>query len=230
MRTPAALRQLWREWLRPLAVAAAIICPIKSSLADYNFVPTGSMKPTILEGDLVFVNKLAYDLKIPFTTAHLAEWGEPARGDIVVLFSPEDCLRLVKRVVAVPGDSIELRNNTLWINSERARYASLPPAEFGGVSAAERAVAEFATETIGGRAHAVMANPFLPSLHRSFPPLTLRAGEYFVMGDNRDNSKDSRYFGVVDRRLIVGKASAVIASVDKNGFWLPRFGRFFSPL
>jgi signal peptidase I len=230
MKTPSILKQLWHEWLRPLAVMAAIICPIKSSLADYNFVPTGSMKPTILEGDLVFVNKLAYDLKIPFTMTHLAEWSEPSRGDIVVLFSPEDGLRLVKRVVAVPGDTIELRCNTLWINGERARYTPLPPAVIAGVPVAERTVAEFATETVGICSHAVMADPFLLSPCHSFPSQTLRAGEYFVMGDNRDNSKDSRYFGVVGRRLIVGRASAVIASVDKNGSWLPRFGRFFSVL
>ncbi|MFA5191447.1 MAG: signal peptidase I [Verrucomicrobiia bacterium] len=230
MNIPSVLKQLWREWVCPLAVMAAIICPIKSSLADYNFVPTGSMKPTILEGDLVFVNKLAYDLKIPFTTTHLAEWDHPSRGDIVVLFSPEDELRLVKRIVAVPGDTIELRNNALWINGQRARYAPLPPAGFAGVPAAEQAVAKFATETVDNRSHAVMARPFFPSPHCSFPPLTLRAGEYFVMGDNRDNSKDSRYFGVVERRLIIGKASTVIASVDNNGSHLPRFGRFFSVL
>ncbi|MBI5688325.1 MAG: signal peptidase I [Verrucomicrobia bacterium] len=230
MKTPSALKQLWHEWLQPLAVMAAIICPIKSSLADYNFVPTGSMKPTILEGDLVFVNKLAYDLKIPFTTVHLAEWNEPSRGDIVVLFSPEDGLRLVKRIVAVPGDTVELRNNMLRINGQPARYSPLPSAVTAGVPATERAVAKFATETIGERSHAVMVHPFLPSPRCSVPPLTLRAGEYFVMGDNRDNSKDSRYFGVVDRRLIVGKANAVIASVDKNGSGLPRFGRFFSAL
>jgi len=230
MKTPSILKQLWREWVRPLAVMAAVIFSIKSSLADYNFVPTGSMKPTILEGDLVFVNKLAYDLKIPFTTTRLAEWGHPSRGDIVVLFSPEDGLRLVKRVVAVPGDTIELRSNALWINGQPARYTPLPPVEFAGVPAAGQEAAEFATETVGKRSHAVMARPFLPSPRRTFPPQTLRAGEYFVMGDNRDNSKDSRYFGVVERRLIVGKASAVIASVDKNGSHLPRFGRFFSAL
>ncbi len=230
MKMPLVLKQLWREWLRPLLVMAAIICPIKSSLADYNFVPTGSMKPTILECDIVFVNKLAYDLKVPFTTTHLAEWGHPLRGDIVVLFSPEDGLRLVKRVVAVPGDTIELRSNVLWINGRPARYTPLPPAESAGVTAIGQEVAEIATETVGGRSHAVMARPFLPSPHRTFPLQTLRAGEYFVMGDNRDNSKDSRTFGVVERRLIVGKACAVIASVDKNGSGLPRFGRFFSEL
>src|SRR3954466_5145591 len=101
---------LWREWLKPALLIAAIVLPLKSAVADWNWVPSGSMKPTILEGDLVFVNKLAYGLKVPFTLQRLAEWDNPARGDIVVFFSPHDGMRLVKRVVAVPGDTIELRN------------------------------------------------------------------------------------------------------------------------
>src|SRR3954468_16239261 len=119
MRTPKWLSRttqyLWREWIKPLALVALIVFPLKSALADWNWVPTGSMKPTILEGDLVFVNKLAYDLKVPFTLQRLAAWDDPARGDIAVFFSPHDGQRLVKRVVAVPGDTIELRNNVLLL-------------------------------------------------------------------------------------------------------------------
>jgi len=73
---------LWREWIKPFAVVAAVVFPLKSAIADWNWVPTGSMKPTILEGDLVLVNKLAYDLKVPFTLQRLAEWSNPERGDI----------------------------------------------------------------------------------------------------------------------------------------------------
>src|SRR3989442_10566823 len=97
-------RYLWREWIRPVVVIAAVVFPLKSAVADWNWVPTGSMKPTILEGDLVFVNKLAFDLKVPFTRFHLAEWKQPSHGDIVILFSPQDETRLVKRVIACPGD------------------------------------------------------------------------------------------------------------------------------
>src|SRR4030095_3166198 len=100
---------LWREWIRPALVAAAIVLPLKSAVADWNWVPSGSMKPTILEGDLVLVNKLAYDLRVPFTLWRAAEWGNPGRDYIVVCFSPHDGVRLVKRIVAVPGDTIEMR-------------------------------------------------------------------------------------------------------------------------
>src|SRR5678815_2390316 len=106
----------WKQTVRPMLILALIVFSIRSSLADWNDVPTGSMKPTILEGDRVFVNKLAYDLKVPFTTLHIAEWSNPRRGDIVVFYSPHDGKRLVKRVVGLPGDTVELRNNTLIIN------------------------------------------------------------------------------------------------------------------
>ena len=93
----------WREWLRPAAVIAATVFPLKSAVADWNWVPTGLMKPTILEGDLVLVNKLAYDFKLPFTLLRVATWGDPEAGDIVVFFSPKDATRLVKRIIGVPG-------------------------------------------------------------------------------------------------------------------------------
>src|SRR3954463_9407008 len=87
-------RHFWREWLRPFALLFLIVAPLRSAVVDWNWVPTGSMKPTILEGDMVLVNKLAYDLHVPFTKQRLATWANPARGDIAVCFSPEDGTRL----------------------------------------------------------------------------------------------------------------------------------------
>src|SRR5437763_6989365 len=97
--------------IRVFLAMLLVVSSLRSALADWNDVPTGSMKPTIQEGDRVVVNKLAYDLKFPFTTYELAKWGNPQRGDIVVLFSPLDGVRLVKRVIALPGDHVELRDN-----------------------------------------------------------------------------------------------------------------------
>src|SRR6185312_7692968 len=108
-------RAFWRA-IKPMALLLVVVAPLKSAVVDWNWVPTGSMKPTILEGDLVLVNKLAYDLKVPFTTRHLAEWRQPARGEIVVFFSPKDDSRLVKRIVGLPGDTIELRDEVLYVN------------------------------------------------------------------------------------------------------------------
>src|SRR5579864_9537861 len=123
------LRSKARHWLRTelrsILIIALVVFSIRSSLADWNDVPTGSMKPTILEGDRVVVNKLAYDLKVPFTTWHLAEWNNPHRGEIVVFFSPKDGTRLVKRVIGQPGDTIQLRQDRLIINGEPVQYQSI---------------------------------------------------------------------------------------------------------
>jgi len=120
----------WQTEIRPLLIIALVVFAVRSSLADWNDVPTGSMKPTILEGDRVFVNKLAYDLKVPFTTFHLAEWGNPQRGDVVVFYSPHDGTRLVKRVIGLPGDTVEIRAGQVLVNGIvlREPYASGPTA------------------------------------------------------------------------------------------------------
>src|SRR5580693_8030472 len=112
---PAPKKITWWKQLRGIVFIIVLFAAFRSAVADWNDVPTGSMIPTILEGDRIFVNKLAYDLKVPFTTAHLLTWSDPKRSDVVILFSPADGERLVKRVVAVPGDTIELRNNILYL-------------------------------------------------------------------------------------------------------------------
>ena len=223
------LRQYWRQEIRPMLVMALVLFSIRSSLADWNDVPTGSMKPTILEGDRVFVNKLAYDLKVPFTTWHLAEWGNPQRGDIVVFYSPKDETRLVKRLVGLPGDVIELRNEQLIINGKPVEDAPAGTGIAEQLSADEQLQSQFATEQLPTHTHAIMAIPGLPA-KRTFGPVRVPAGQYFMMGDNRDNSLDSRFFGTVERKRIVGKATAVVLSLDKTEGWLPRSGRFFKPL
>src|SRR6267143_3903058 len=199
---------LWREWLRPALLIAAVVFPLKSAVADWNWVPSGSMKPTILEGDLIFVNKLAYDLKVPFTLSRLAKWDNPRRSDIIVFFSPKDGTRLVKRVIAGPGDTIEMRNNALLLNGKKMQYDLATSGSFAH-EIYEDSQPVIARETGPENRHWVMGLPSRPAL-RSFPPTTVPDGKYFVMGDSRDNSFDSRYFGFVDRKQIVGKANGVI--------------------
>jgi len=110
------ISRIWNDWRITIFFIVFVLIPAKSSLADWNWVPTGSMKPTILEGDLLFVNKLAYSLRFPLTFFHLAKWSDPKTGDIVICFSPDDKTRLVKRVIAAPGDTIEMRHNRLFLN------------------------------------------------------------------------------------------------------------------
>ncbi|MEA2339399.1 MAG: signal peptidase, partial [Thermoanaerobaculia bacterium] len=202
-----------------------VISSLRSALADWNDVPTGSMKPTIEEGDRVVVNKLAYDLKVPFTLVELAKWSDPKRNDIVVLFSPADGVRLVKRVVAVPGDKIEMRDNQLVINGEGAAWKPIGPRDDE-----EQGASFIVDETLHGKTHAVMFIPQSPSPMRTFGPITIPPGHYFVMGDNRDNSNDSRYIGMIERRRIVGKATAVAFSLDRAHWFRPRLHRFFKAI
>ncbi len=220
-------RHWWRKEIRPLLTVALVVFAVRSSLADWNDVPSGSMQPTILVGDRVFVNKLAYDLKVPFTTWHLAEWSNPQRGDIVVFYSPHDGKRLVKRVVGLPGDAVELRDERLFVNGIAMDYAPLGDATASELPKAERPGNRFAIENLSGHKHSVMATPRLPA-KRAFGPVQVPAGSFFMMGDNRDNSFDSRYFGVVERKRILGKATGVVLSLDRENYWLPRAGRFFS--
>jgi signal peptidase I len=221
--------QCWRKEIRPLLILAVILFSLRSSLADWNDVPTGSMKPTILEGDRVLVNKLAYDLKVPFTRIHIAEWSNPQRGDIVVFFSPHDGQRLVKRVIGLPGDTLELHDNILILNGQTVEYQALAEEVMTDLAPADRHGRVFATEQLPGQTHAVAGNPAVPA-RRSFAPQRVPEGHYFMMGDNRDDSFDSRYYGPVKRKAIIGRATAVVLSFDKQNHWLPRWQRFFTSL
>lgn len=199
-----------------------VVTSLRSALADWNDVPTGSMKPTIQEGDRVVVNKLAYDLKVPFTTIKVVKWADPERGDIVVLFSPVDGIRLVKRVVGVPGDRIYMKDNQLYVNGKAAVWR-----EIGFGVDRRQGNTILVEENLAGRTHGVMFTPQIPAM-RTFGPVVVPRDFYFVMGDNRDNSNDSRYIGLIGRRQIVGEATAVAFSLDTSRLLpRPRMDRFF---
>jgi len=187
------------------------------------------MKPTILEGDRVFVNKLAYDLKIPYTTIHVACWDNPKRGDVVILFSPADGVRLVKRVIGLPGDTIALWRNQLIINGEPVKYDELKQDTIQQLPPEQRPDHLFYIEGLSEREHLVMLTPSRKSAD-TFAPIVIPEGKYFVMGDNRDLSADSRFFGFVERKQIVGRVLFVVFSLQLDHYYLPRWHRFFEKL
>ncbi|NVO05727.1 MAG: signal peptidase I [Rhodoferax sp.] len=193
------------------------------AIADWNPVPSGSMRPTLLEGDVVLVNRLAYDFKLPLSDTALLQMGEPQRGDVITFSSPKDGVRLIKRLVALPGDTVELRNEVLLINGNASHYANVKqgpePVGQGQVTAAIRA-----TERLPDRDHAVQFLPQVPA-PRNFGPVTVPADNYFFLGDNRDNSADSRFIGMVPRQLLIGRAHHILVSANILKNWMPRLER-----
>jgi len=151
----------------------------------------------------------------------VAKWSDPKHGDIVVLFSPADGVRLVKRVIGLPGDRLELRDNQLFVNGKAAEWKRVGQREDD-----EQGTSFVVEETMYGKTHDVMFTPQIPAM-RSYGPLVVPPGRYFVMGDNRDNSNDSRFIGMIERRRIVGKAMAVAFSLDRAHWFRPRLHRFF---
>lgn len=219
----------WKGWGFSVLIALVIATSFKSVVADWYVVPTGSMKPTIVEGDRVFVNKLAYDLKVPYTTWHIAEWDAPQRGAIVVFHSPSDGTRLIKRIVGIPGDTVEMENDQLIINGKKVKYEPIDQLNSKNSTLNRHSIPYGYIENLSGTKHPVMFIPQRRAM-RSFGPVTVAEEKYFMMGDNRDNSADSRYFGFVDRSLILGQAKYIVISLDITNHRQPRWGRFFTAL
>jgi signal peptidase I len=206
----AKIRRWIRQNVAPMALIVLVLTSFRSAIADWNIVPTGSMNPSIVEGDRIFVNKLAYGLRVPFTTWHLAHWSAPARGEIVVFYSPVDGTRLVKRVIGLPGDTVEMINNRVVINGRGADYELIAP--------------QLANESLDGQPHPILINPSIRAALRTFGPIVIPPDQYFVLGDNRDNSADSRFIGTIPRDNIVGRSSGVLLSFDPQTH-LPRWKR-----
>ena len=188
----------------------------RSSFADWYEVPTGSMLPTIVEGDRIFVNKMAYRLEVPFTDIEIMKTGEPKRGDIVVFKSVKADNRLVKRLIGQPGDRIAMHNNRLIINGVESSYA-------------DSENDQIKTEHLDNIAHLVQFIP-VAAARDNFAEVVVPEGHYLVLGDNRNNSADSRYYGFVPAIEIQGKAIKVLVSLDPENYYLPRTERFNQPL
>jgi signal peptidase I len=221
---PATHLQRLAEY-RNLALFLGLMFVFRSAWADWMVVPTGSMNPTIIEGDRVLVDKHAFGLRVPFTRTHLTRGEDPARGDIVVFDSPADGTTLIKRVAAIPGDTIALDGERLIVNGVTARYAAADGSAIAGLPARTRAAAPLALLESGLTApHRILLLPGR-SAPSTMAPVTVPGGMYFMLGDNRDNSADSRYIGLVPRERIVGRARRVVLSLDPDDYYLPRLSR-----
>ena len=207
-------KSLWRENRSLLLFLALMFC-FRSAIADWNDVPSGSMKPTLVEGDRIGLNKMAYDLRVPFTHISLYKIDDPARGDIAVFDSKVAEKRLVKRVIGVPGDTVAMQNNRLFINGQAIDYTATSNGDW--------------LEHLPGKNHIVRVDPHAQT-YANFGPVTVPAGQYLMLGDNRDNSADSRVIGFVPRSEFVGRSRSVVMSLDYEDYFLPRAERFFHGL
>jgi len=186
------------RWITELIVIVIIVLLIRTFVAQAYNIPSGSMQPTLLVGDFILVNKLVY------------RFSEPQRGDIVVFKYPIDPnIDFIKRIVALPGEEVEVRNNQVFINGK-----PLPLIEVG--RGEENGVRKVIYEEVmpEGIKHKVQFYEDFPFSKRDFGPVVVPPNHYFVMGDNRDNSEDSRYWGFLPRENIVGKAFVIYFSGD----------------
>jgi signal peptidase I len=225
MKSPRPLlARLRRSGALSLGLMILGLLAFRSAVADWYDVPSGSMQPTLLVGDRIAVDKLAYGVRLPFTGTLLAAREGPARGDIVTCRSPADGRRLVKRVVGLPGDVLELRANRLVVNGRPVTYLAADADALRRAVGSEAAGWVMLTEDLPGHPHVVALagggrRPDVAAFR--VPP-----GQYFLMGDNRDNSADSRWFGCVAREAIAGRVVGVAGSLDLQRHFRPRWSRF----
>jgi signal peptidase I len=191
---------------------------LRSFLFEPFQIPTGSMIPTLNIGDFIVVNKFAYGLRLPVTGTKILDIDEPKRGDVMVFIPPHDPNYFIKRVIGLPGDHVRYADNTVYINGE-----PLPQEEVGLIRELGQ---QHSLETVGGVTHDIYtaASQRFPRVYDWLPPegAVIPEGHYFMMGDNRDNSSDSRYWGPVSEDAIVGKAVAVWMHKEA-GLSLPSF-------
>jgi signal peptidase I len=217
-RDPAAKEPTVVEYARSFFPVIFAVLLIRSFLAEPFRIPSSSMMPTLLIGDFILVNKFAYGLRWPVIDRKFVEVGEPARGDVVVFRypgrGPDDPARgtdYIKRVVGLPGDEVAYRDHVLYVNGEPVRVD--PAGRYVGQgSGANMTGAAIGLEQLPGAPHRILGNP--GGLARGEGAWSVPAGHYFVLGDNRDNSEDSRFWGFVPEQNLVGKAFLIWMNFD----------------
>jgi signal peptidase I len=213
----------WVEYCKSFFPVILAVLLLRSFLVEPFRIPSGSMMPTLLVGDFILVNKYAYGIRLPVLNTKVIEIGEPQRGDVVVFRYPKDpSVDYIKRVVGIPGDRIGYYDKVLYINGKSAGQVSAG-VYVGKGSGISMSGASERSETLGEIEHNILVMSRTPGLEGEY---MVREGEYFVMGDNRDNSNDSRYWGPVPETHMVGKAFRIWMNWDSanGGVGLDRIG------
>jgi signal peptidase I len=238
-----ARKSAGRQYAESIGLALGVALLLRAFVVEAFQIPSGSMIPTLDVGDHIFVSKFAYAVGVPFTNLKIAEFGTPKRGDVIVFkYPPDQSIDYIKRVVGLPGETIEVRHNEIFINGQPMPREELhrPCAAGDGSDDDERRFCEVWLEHLGSKTHLTHQEP-IRSNGSDFGPVTIPPGHYFCMGDNRDNSKDSRVWGFVPFELIKGRALVIWWSRDpsRGGLspsgvadWFAsiRWNRFFKPV
>ncbi len=214
-------KSFYKEWIEPFLIAAVVALFIRQFIVEAFKIPSGSMIPTLRIGDHLLVNKFIYGPRIPFTDARIFTWKEPKRGDIIVFKYPEnESKNFIKRVIGLPGDKIEIKNGTLFINDQPVKVTEEGRSDGGeqGFGSPYYPKPELLEEQLGTVRHQIQY------LHNqtgyNYGPILVPKDSVFVMGDNRDNSQDSRVWGFVRYNKILGKALVIYWSWDGDGRWV----------
>ena len=214
------------EYSRSFFPIILIVLILRSFLVEPFRIPSGSMMPTLLVGDFILVNKFAYGIRLPVLNRKVIETGSPQRGDVVVFRYPQNpTVDYIKRVVGVPGDTIGYQDKTLYVNGEPQQQKPIGIYTGTGSGARETGV-QHNLELLGDIEHDVLINQRTPDFGFGCQVLmrgaiTIPEGRYFAMGDNRDNSNDSRCWGLVPEENLVGKAFAIWMNWDGNSPGFP---------
>ena len=200
------------EYARSFFPIILVVLVIRSFIAEPFRIPSGSMLPTLHVGDFILVNKFAYGIRLPVLNSKVLETGEPQRGDVVVFRYPKNPqVDYIKRVIGLPGDTIGYFNKTVYINGKKvAQEVKEKNSELLSLVPVRN---ELRFEALDGAAHDILVDPDRRLVEGE---AVVPEGEYFVMGDNRDNSNDSRFWGTVPEANLVGEAFFIWMSWDWN--------------
>ena len=202
------------EYSKAFFPVLLLVLVIRSFIGEPYQIPSESMVPTLKVGDFIWVNKYAYGLRVPYFGTKILDMGDPERGDVMVFVPPHDPRFFVKRVIGIPGDEIRYENKALYVNGARLKYKFVQESE----NAFSRVVIREYREAIKEKDYSILRMNIMDG-SRSW---SLSEGQYLMLGDNRDNSQDSRVWGPAREEKIVGKAVAVWMHKDP-GFELPTF-------
>jgi signal peptidase I len=213
-RTAGATEPVMVEYAKSFFPVILAVFLIRSFIVEPFKIPSGSMMPTLLVGDFILVNKFTYGLRVPILNNTFIEVGHPQRGEVMVFHFPKDpSLDYIKRVVGLPGDKIEYRNKQIFVNGE-----AMPQQDNGNYDYVGPGLNQVSTrrllERLGTHNHDILIDDSNPVRDMQ---VTVPAGNYFMMGDNRDNSNDSRFWGFVPEQNVVGRAFYIWMSFDHLG-------------